>query len=308
MQNIHFLEQVRGSDLPPIYQGSMGFIYPSSYEGFGIPVLEALNSGVPVITSSGGCLEETAGKGGILINPNDPDEMIHAMSLILEDSAMRDCLIREGAAHALRFREKRPFLLFTMYILNVCTMIKEVRKTKKYIDSGGVILYPTDTIWGIGCDATNADAVQRVYGIKKRSDSKSMLVLVNSFEMLKEYLIELPPNVREVLESAKTPLTVIYPGARGLASNLPAEDGSIGIRITYDPFCQKLIELSGKPIVSTSANISGNPSPTLYNEIESRILDQVDYIVNWRREETQSSAPSAIIKLDTKGSITVIRS
>jgi len=117
MQNIHFLDQVQTTDLPSIYQGARGFIYPSSYEGFGIPILEALNSGIPVITSRGGCLEETAGKGGILINPSDRDEMIHAISQVLEDSAVRDRLIREGGAHALKFREEQTIpALYNVYL------------------------------------------------------------------------------------------------------------------------------------------------------------------------------------------------
>ena len=117
MSNIHFLDHVQVSDLPAIYQGSQGFIYPSSYEGFGIPILEALNSGVPVITSSGGCLEETAGKGGLLINPNDQEEMIHAISQVLQDSALRDLLIREGGAHALKFREEQTIpSLYNVYL------------------------------------------------------------------------------------------------------------------------------------------------------------------------------------------------
>lgn len=117
MQNIHFLDQVQTTDLPSIYQGSRGFIYPSSYEGFGIPILEALNSGIPVITSKGGCLEETAGKGGILINPSDREEMIHAISQVLEDSALRDRLIREGGAHALKFREEQTIpSLYNVYL------------------------------------------------------------------------------------------------------------------------------------------------------------------------------------------------
>jgi glycosyltransferase involved in cell wall biosynthesis len=117
MQHIHFLDQVQTMDLPSIYQGSRGFIYPSSYEGFGIPILEALNSGIPVITSRGGCLEETAGKGGILINPNDREEMIQAISLVLEDSALRDRLVREGGAHALKFREEQTIpALYNVYL------------------------------------------------------------------------------------------------------------------------------------------------------------------------------------------------
>ena len=138
-------------------------------------------------------------------------------------------------------------------------MIDEVRKAGITILEGGIILYPTDTIWGIGCDATNPDAVQKVYQLKQRSDHKSMLVLMNGISMLSRYLDRIPESAKEIIASAVKPTTIIYPGAKNFAPNLLAEDGSIGIRITSDPFCQQLIELTDKPIVSTSANISGKP-------------------------------------------------
>jgi len=195
-----------------------------------------------------------------------------------------------------------------MYILNARIMFEEVHKARTYIDSGGVILYPTDTIWGIGCDARNPSAVDRIYRIKQRSDSKSMLVLINGIQMLEHYLVTIPQQTQTILESAQKPTTIVFPGARNLAENLLAEDGSLGIRISSDPFCRQLIELSGKPIVSTSANISGSPSPSLFSEIESQILSQVDYVVNWRQEELEPAAPSAIVKLSNQGDITILRS
>jgi len=184
----------------------------------------------------------------------------------------------------------------------------EARKASKVVLSGGTILYPTDTIWGIGCDATNGEAVQRVYDLKQRDDHKSMLVLVNGIQMLKQYLNAFPPQAQELIASASKPTTIIYPGARKLAGNLVAEDGSVGIRITTDPFCQQLIAFTGKPIVSTSANLSGDPSPSLFNEVKPEILHRVDHVVNWRQDEKDPGQASAIIKLEAGGGISIIRS
>ncbi len=186
-------------------------------------------------------------------------------------------------------------------------MIEEVLKSKDYIDSGGIIIYPTDTIWGIGCDATIPDSVERIFKIKQRSDSKSMLVLVNGLSMLESYLERVPEQAKEILDSARKPTTIIYPGAKNLASNLLGDDGSVGIRITTDPFCQQLIERTGKPIVSTSANISGALSPALFSQIEKEILEKVDYVVQWRQDEFEPTTPSAIIKLSKQGNIIVLR-
>jgi L-threonylcarbamoyladenylate synthase len=194
-----------------------------------------------------------------------------------------------------------------MYIFRAEMIDSEVRKAGKIVLSGGIILYPTDTIWGIGCDATNRDAVQLIYDLKRRDDSKSMLVLVNEVRMLKQYLIEIPPLALDLISKAEKPTTFIYPGARKLAGNLLADDGSIGIRITSDPFCQKLIEYTGKPIVSTSANVSGEQSPSVFSEINTLILHQVDHVVKWRQNETEASKSSAIIKIDTGGRMTILR-
>ncbi|MDF1574544.1 MAG: L-threonylcarbamoyladenylate synthase [Bacteroidales bacterium] len=183
----------------------------------------------------------------------------------------------------------------------------EVQRAGDIILSGGVILYPTDTIWGIGCDARNRESIRRIYQIKQRADSKSMLVLVDDISMLEEYLAGIPLRALRILEEAKKPTTIIYPGSRHLADNLLAPDGSVGIRITSDPFCLKLIEKTGLPIVSTSANLSGDPSPAVFHQIKSSIREQVDHIVNWRQNENTPSQPSAIIKLEEDGSITTIR-
>lgn len=183
----------------------------------------------------------------------------------------------------------------------------EVKKAAEVIRSGGIILYPTDTIWGIGCDATSANAVRRIYEIKQRSDSKSMLVLALGIEMLSTYLEKVPEEALEIIRTATFPTTIIYPGAIRLAPNLLAEDGSVGIRISSDEFCRKLIKETGFPIVSTSANISGNPAPATFGTIEPALLQKVDHVVNWRQKEDTPSAPSTIIKLDENGRSTVLR-
>jgi L-threonylcarbamoyladenylate synthase len=184
---------------------------------------------------------------------------------------------------------------------------RELKKTGAILQSGGIILYPTDTIWGIGCDATRPDSVQNIYRIKQRDDRKSMLVLVDGIDMLEQYIDRVPASAIEIIRKSVKATTIIYPGARNLANNLIASDGSIGIRITTDAFCKQLIKTAGIPIVSTSANTSGKSSPSIYQEIDSDILDQVDYVVKWRQDETVPSGPSAILKLETDGSITTLR-
>jgi len=172
---------------------------------------------------------------------------------------------------------------------------------------GGLILYPTDTIWGIGCDATNAEAVSRVYRLKQRTDSKAMLVLIDSAAKLNAYVADIPDIAWDLIEVADKPLTVIYPKARNLAAGLLAEDGSVGIRITGERFSHNLCERFRKPVVSTSANVSGSPSPSSFSEISETILRGVDYIVNYRRDETVKSRPSGVIKIGEGGLIQVIR-
>lgn len=172
---------------------------------------------------------------------------------------------------------------------------------------GGVILYPTDTIWGIGCDATNEDAVRRVYEIKQRADSKAMLVLVDSAVKVDFYVQDVPEVAWDLIELTDKPLTIIYSGARNLAPNLLAEDGSVGIRVTSEEFSKRLCQQFRKAIVSTSANISGQPSPQNFSEISDEIKAAVDYIVDYRREETGKAKPSSIIKLDKGGVIKIIR-
>lgn len=172
---------------------------------------------------------------------------------------------------------------------------------------GGVILYPTDTIWGIGCDATNEDAVRRVYEIKQRQDSKAMLVLVDSSVKVDFYVRDVPEVAWDLIDLADKPLTIIYSGARNLAANLLAEDGSVGIRVTNEDFSKRLCQQFRKAIVSTSANISGQPSPKNFSEISEEIKSAVDYIVGYRQEEMSNPKPSSIIKLDKGGVIKIIR-
>ena len=172
---------------------------------------------------------------------------------------------------------------------------------------GGVILYPTDTIWGIGCDATNEDAVRRVYEIKQRQDSKAMLVLVDSSVKVDFYVQDVPDVAWDLIEVADKPLTIIYSGARNLATNLLAEDGSVGIRVTNEDFSKRLCQQFRKAVVSTSANISGQPSPRNFSEISEEVKSAVDYIVGYRQEEMSNPKPSSIIKLDKGGVIKIIR-
>ena len=172
---------------------------------------------------------------------------------------------------------------------------------------GGVILYPTDTIWGIGCDATNEDAVRRVYEIKQRQDSKAMLVLVDSSVKVDFSVQDVPEVAWDLIDLADKPLTIIYSGARNLAANLLAEDGSVGIRVTNEDFSKRLCQQFRKAVVSTSANISGQPSPRNFSEISEEVKSAVDYIVGYRQEEMSNPKPSSIIKLDKGGVIKIIR-
>jgi L-threonylcarbamoyladenylate synthase len=185
--------------------------------------------------------------------------------------------------------------------------IDDLAKAVEVLRNGGIILYPTDTIWGLGCDATNMAAVKRVYEIKQREDSKSMLVLMENPNLLNSYIAEVPEIAWELIEVADQPLTIIYPKAKNLATNLLATDGSVGIRITNEAFSQQLVQRFRKPIVSTSANISGQKAPQNYAEISEEIKKSVDYIVAYRQDDFSKSKPSSIIKLGVGGQIEIIR-
>lgn len=171
---------------------------------------------------------------------------------------------------------------------------------------GGIIIYPTDTVWGIGCDATNEEAVAKIYALKHREDSKSMLVLLDSAAKL-NYYVDVPETAEILLESVNNPTTIIYPNARHLAGNLVAEDGSVGIRITNEPFSHALCAQLKKPLVSTSANITGHPTPHFYHEIEETILAEADYVCRFRREDETPRKPSSIIKVNADNSFKIIR-
>lgn len=186
-------------------------------------------------------------------------------------------------------------------------MHDDIKKALEILKNGGIILYPTDTIWGIGCDATNEKAVEKIYKIKNRTDSKSMLVLMENPALLDRYIEEVPEVAWDLVEIATTPLTVIYPGAKNLAKNLLAEDGSIGIRFTKEAFTTQLLQRFRRPLVSTSANISGEKSPAFFDEISEDIKTQVDYIVEYRQDDITPKQASSIIKLGVGGQIEIIR-
>lgn len=186
-------------------------------------------------------------------------------------------------------------------------MKDDIKKALEVLNAGGIILYPTDTIWGIGCDATNEEAVKKVYQLKQRSDSKALIVLIDSPAKLNYYLSEVPDMAWDLIEVTDKPLTIIYDDARNMASNLIAEDGSLAIRVTQEKFSHELCQRFRKAIVSTSANISGQPSPNSFSEISDEIKNGVDYIVGFRQEELSNPKPSSIIKLGKGGEIKIIR-
>lgn len=172
---------------------------------------------------------------------------------------------------------------------------------------GGIILYPTDTVWGIGCDATNAEAVARIYQLKQRADAKSMLVLVDSLVALERIIPEVPSVAYDLIELATRPLTIVYDEAVGVADNLVAGDGSLGVRVTREAFSSTLCRLLRRPMVSTSANLSGMPTPATYSAISTEIIQGVDYVVSYRREDKSLAPPSQIIKLGKGGEVAILR-
>ena len=183
----------------------------------------------------------------------------------------------------------------------------EVENALTILRKGGVILYPTDTIWGIGCDATNEAAVQRIYEIKKRQDSKSLIILVTEERDVLQYVAAPDPAVFDFIEDQSRPVTIIFEHAVGLPDNLVADDGSIAIRIVRDEFCRHLIKRLRKPMVSTSANISSQPSPQNFSQVSEQIKNSVDHIVKWKQNDATIGQPSQIIKWNNDGTRTVIR-
>lgn len=185
-------------------------------------------------------------------------------------------------------------------------MEKTIKDIVEQLNNGASILYPSDTIWGLGCDATNEEACQRLFQLKKRPVNKSFIVLVDGFPMLERFVPEFDPICYDLVDLAVRPLTIIYPTSRGLASSVVAKDGSVGIRITTDSFCLSLIRQFRKPIVSTSANLSGEPNPTHFDEISSHLKSNVDLIL--RSEiDLSNRKPSQIIKVGAKGQVQIIR-
>ena len=188
------------------------------------------------------------------------------------------------------------------------TFDSDIEESLKILKEGGLILYPTDTIWGIGCDATNALAVAKIYALKKRSDEKSMIVLLADEKDIIKYVTQPDPKIYDYIKGVHKPTTFIYEGGIGLAENMIQADGSIAIRISHDTFCKQLINRFGKPVVSTSANISGYPPPALFEDIDVEIKNGVDYIVQHRQDDLTPAAPSAIVKWNVDGSLSIIRS
>jgi L-threonylcarbamoyladenylate synthase len=186
-------------------------------------------------------------------------------------------------------------------------MSEEILKANAILKKGGVILYPTDTIWGLGCDATNFKSVDHIFNIKKRPESKGFIILLDQFEKLYDYVEHVPDITPDLIRSYEQPLTVIYPAAKNVAKNLTHPDGSIAIRIVKDEFCRKLISLFGKPIVSTSANFSGRPAPLIFSKIHQDIIKKADYVVNIYQNRIDQVKPSTIIKFDESGNYKMIR-
>jgi L-threonylcarbamoyladenylate synthase len=186
-------------------------------------------------------------------------------------------------------------------------MEADIVQCLKTLSAGGLILYPTDTVWGIGCDATNAEAVNRIYQLKQRDDSKALIVLIDSADHLDHYVVDVPMIARELIDVAVKPLTIIYEGAYNLAPNVLGDEDSVGIRIPNDEFCHRLCERYGKPIVSTSANVSGEPTAKTFADIAPAIVEGVDYAVQYRRNDNTTRQPSNIILLSRDGTFKIIR-
>lgn len=186
-------------------------------------------------------------------------------------------------------------------------MIEDIKAAIEVLQKGGIILYPADTVWCLGCDATNEEAVQKLYAIKKREESAGMFILMENAALLDRYVEQVPEIAYDLIELTDKPLTIIYDGAKNLAKNLVAVDGSIGIRITSEAFSSELIRRFKKPIVATAANMSGKKSPANFNEIPGEIIAMADYVVKFRQHETQKGHPSSIMKLGRGGEVKIIR-
>lgn len=186
-------------------------------------------------------------------------------------------------------------------------MNEDIKKAFDVLVKGGLILYPTDTVWGIGCDATNEEAVNKVFRLKQRVDSKALIVLIDSTAKLDYYVEEVPDLATDLIEMSERPMTIIYDKGRNIASSLLADDGSLAIRVTNERFSNELCKRFRKAIVSTSANISGSTPPVSFHEIDAEIINGVDYVVQYRQDEQRNANPSSIIKLKNDGEIKIIR-
>ena len=186
-------------------------------------------------------------------------------------------------------------------------MKTEIDKALNILKSGGVILYPTDTVWGLGCDATNKEAVDKINAIKGRSEDKSFIILLDNDNKIQSYVSEVPDVAYDLIEYAENPLTIIFSGAKNLAPNVINADGTVGIRVVKHEFCQQLLQRFRKPITSTSANISGNPTPQTFDDISDEIKEAVDYVVDWEQELSAPKKPSTIMKLASGGQFSFIR-
>lgn len=183
----------------------------------------------------------------------------------------------------------------------------DLKKSLETLRKGGIILYPTDTVWGLGCDATNHSAVEKIFTVKSRSESKSLIILVDSEGMLERYVKDIPPIVYEITGASDSPITIIYPEGKNLAPGVCSEDGSVGIRICRDEFCSELIRRFRKPLISTSANISGKPLPAHFDEIDDDIIRPADYVVKYRQKDRQKHSASPVIKVEKNGVIKIMR-
>jgi L-threonylcarbamoyladenylate synthase len=183
----------------------------------------------------------------------------------------------------------------------------DIKEALNIIRQGGIILYPTDTIWGLGCDPSNDIAVNSIFNFKSRSELKSLIILADSIGMIERYVSEVPEIAYELAEVSDSPLTIIYPKGKNLAAGVCGSDGSVAIRICHDEFCRELISRFRKPIVSTSANVSGSPAPGNFSDVEKSLINRVDYVVKYRQDDRRKSSASPVIKINIDGTIKIIR-
>lgn len=184
---------------------------------------------------------------------------------------------------------------------------EDIKDSLITLREGGIILYPTDTIWGLGCDATNPSAVDKIFKIKSRDDSKSLIILIDGLQMLERYVNDIPEIAFELINVSDTPLTIIYPDGKNLAKGVCSKDGSVGIRICHDEFCSELISRLRKPIISSSANFSNSPSPGNFKEIDNSIVNAVDFVVKYRQDDQHNQSASPVIKIEQNSTIKILR-